>query len=94
MQTPEKLAHSDFGNSRPSPTAEKLSNLLNNGPSNNYGGDFNQPKAVGISNFNSGASGLGSREGSLGGRSAGNMSHGSMNVSTGGYSSDASGKVR
>ena len=32
MQTPEKVLHTDFGNSRPSPTAEKLSNILNNGP--------------------------------------------------------------
>lgn len=95
MQTPEKVLHTDFGNSRPSPTAEKLSNILNNGPQNNYaaGYDLNQNKVGnGISNFNAG-----SRDGSLGNRSVGNMSHGSvgsMNVSAGGYGSDASGKGR
>ena len=66
LQTPEKVVqHADFGNSRPSPTAEKLSNILNNGGSSNYQGDyrnqeFNQPEQLpkqigsGISGFNSG----------------------------------------
>ena len=40
MQTPVKILHTDYGNSRPSPTAEKLSNILNNGPQNNYAAGY------------------------------------------------------